>query len=402
MGIFNKLLNQSTTTLSNPSQWFLNMFGGAQTHTGVRVTELSAMQSTAVAACVRVLSESVASLPLLTYQRLPEGGKQRAPNQPLYTLLHDIGNPEMSAFTLRETMQLHLSLWGNAYAEKEIDGGGRVRALWPLRPDRVQVWRDKETKQIKYTITIDGEQRTLPKWRVFHIPGLGFDGLVGLSPIGMAREAIGLSLATEEFGSRFFGNGTHFGGFLEHPNKLSEQAYDRLKRSIDDKSGLTEAHRLKILEEGMTFKQIGIPPEDAQFLETRKYQLNEIARIYRIPPHMIGDLDRATFSNVEQQSIDFVVHSLRPWLVRWEQAGNMQLLSKDSRKIYFIEHLIDGLLRGDQKSRYDAYAVGRQNGWLSANDVREMENMNPIDGGDEYSMNGNMIPIDSKGGENNG
>lgn len=355
------------------------------------------MTYTAVYACVRILAETIASLPLLVYERMPRG-KQRAPTHPLYPLLHDAPNDEMTSFTFRETMMSHLLLWGNAYAEIEWDNGGRPRALWPLLPDRTFPRRNQETLNLEYVTTLtDGSQVVLPKEKVLHIPGLGFDGLVGYSPIHMARQAIGLGMATEKFGSLFFGQGTNLGGIAEHPNALSDKAYERLEKSLNETySGLGRSHRILLLEEGMKFQKLGIPPEEAQFLETRKFQTNEIARIYRVPPHLIGDLERATFSNVEQQSIDFAVHTIRPWLVRWEQAINSRMLFNSDR--FFSEFIMDGLLRGDIKSRYDAYAVGRQNGWLSANDIREMENMNPIEGGDVYLVNGNMIPADQAKG----
>jgi len=389
---------------TKPDRWMIDAFGGTPTHAGVTVNELTAMQSSAVFACVRVLAETVASLPLPVYQRLPSGGKTRAPTHVLYPVLHDIANPEMTSFLFRETMMVHLGLWGNAYAEIEYDAGGRVRALWPITPNRVVVARNEQTNELQYTVTLpEGLTKTFPAWKIFHIPGIGFNGLVGMSPITAARQAIGLAVATETFGAKFFGNGTNIGGIAKHPGKLSEQGSKNLRASINEAyTGLGNSHRLMLLEEGMDFEKIGIPPEDAQFLETRKFQLNDIARFYRIPPHMIGDLERATFSNVEQQSIDFVVHTIRPWLVRWEQSINMKLFPEHERKSYYAEHLVDGLLRGDIKSRYEAYAVGRQNGWLSANDIREMENMNPIDGGDVYLVNGNMVPAShaGKGGEN--
>lgn len=366
------------------------------------------MQSSAVYACVRILAETVASLPLPVYERLPIGGKARAPTHSLYTVLHDVANPEMSAFSLRETMQAHLALWGNAYAEIVRDAGGRVRELWPIAPNLVTVNRSTVTKELLYSVQLpDGTQKPMSAGQILHIPGLGFDGIKGLAPIGYARQSIGLALATEEFGARFFGNGTNLGGIAKHPGKLSEQGSKNLRESINEKySGISKSHRIMLLEEGMEFEKLGIPPEDAQFLETRKFQLNEIARIYRVPPHMIGDLERATFSNVEQQSIDFVVHTIRPWLVRWEKSIMLKLLTPDERRRYFAEFVVDGLLRGDIKSRYEAYAVGRQNGWLSANDIREMENLNAIEGGDIYLVNGNMIPADqagqSQGGGGNG
>jgi HK97 family phage portal protein len=385
--------------LANPDTWFTESLGGNLTSTGIRVNENTAMNSTAVYACVRILAESIASLPLPVYKRNKGGEKERDPTHPLYTVLHDQANTEMTAFTLKELLMSHLCTWGNAYAEIEWDGAGRIKGLWPLPPDKTWPERNPSTKLIEYkTILSDGSGVTLSYDRVFHIPGLGSDGLVGYSPIRMSREAIGLSLAAEEFGSRFFGNGAQLSGVLEHPGKLGDKAVEHLRESFEEKyTGLSRAHRLMILEEGMKYNRIGIPPEDAQFLETRKFQLNEIARIFRVPPHLIGDLDRATFSNIEHQSIEFVVHTLRPWLVRWEQAIIMKLLTPLERRRFFAEFVVDGLLRGDVKSRYDAYAVGRQNGWLSANDIRNLENMNPIDGGDAYLVNGNMMPVDQAG-----
>lgn len=405
MGIISGMIkNATTSTLSNPSQWLVDLMGGKSTATGISVNEQNALQSTAVFACVRILSETVASLPLPMYKRIAERGKARAPDHPLYSVLDDIANEEMTAYSLRETLQGHLGTWGNAYAEIEWDMAGRVKGLWPLRPDQTWPERNPDTNKLQYrTVLPDGTGVILPFERVFHIPGFGFDGLVGYNPIRLFRESIGLAMATEEYGARFFGNGAKPGGVLEHPNKLSKEAQDRLRESWNEMHrGLSKQHRIAILEEGMSYKQIGIPPEDAQFLETRKFQTSEIARIYRVPPHMIGDLERATFSNIEHQSIEFVQHTIRPWLVRWEKSIKFKLLTPNERKRFFAEHLVDGLLRGDTKSRYDSYAVARQNGWMSANDIRKLENMNPIEGGDIYLVNGNMVPTDQaglKGGE---
>ncbi|MBT2215843.1 phage portal protein [Virgibacillus dakarensis] len=404
MGIFNQLLNQSST-LSNPRQWLSDMFGGAKTHSGVTVNEENAMTSTAVYASQKVIFETVASLPLIIYQKQNKG-KARAPDHHLYQLLHDQPNEEMTAFTFRELMQHHLLTWGNAFAEKEIDQAGRTIALWPLNPAQTIVERNPRSKELEYTtITPDGLSFKLPRHRVFHIPGLG-DGLVGKSPIRMHREAIGLAKATEEFGSRFFGDGAKPSGIIEYPGALDDEAYERfVKDTRDAHSGLSKSHKLMILEQGLKYHQVGIPPEDAQFLETRKFQTTEIARIYRVPPHMIGDLEKATFSNIEHQGIEFVVHTIRPWLVRWEQAIKMQLVTPGDKRNFFAEFLVDGLLRGDIKSRYDAYAIARQNGWMSADDIRDLENQNPLpdgQGGNEYLVNGNMIPISQalKGGDN--
>lgn len=385
----------------SPPGWVETM-GGYDTAAGRSVTPESSLQVIAVFACVRILAETVASLPLPVYRRLPNGGKARAPQHYLYSILHDLPNPEMTSFELRETLMGHLCTWGNAYAEIEIDRAGRVVALWPLRPDRMTVKRESGKLVYRYRLNRADEQGRLEvplqSWQVLHVRGLGFNGIVGYSPIAMARQAVGLAQATEEFGARFFGNGARPGMVLEHPGKLSQEAHNRLRDSWEERhQGLEKSHRVAILEEGLKAHEIGLPPEDAQFLQTRKYQTIEIARLYRVPPHMLADLERATFSNIEHQSLDFVIHTARPWLVRWEQAIQRDLLTAAEREHFFAEFLVDGLLRGDIQSRYQAYSVGRQNGWLSANDVRELENMNPIAGGDVYLVPLNMIPSSQAG-----
>ncbi len=382
--------------LTDTDEW--GRFLSLSSKTGVNVTEDTALKSTAVWACVRLISETVASLPLILYERM-ERGKKRAFNHPLYSLLHDTPNPEMSAFTFREIMQSHLLTWGNCYSEIDYGpdgyGNGYPKGLWPLLPDRMTVKREKGVLKYYYQLP-SGEQVIIPAYRVLHIPGMGYDGLVGYSPIRMAREAIGLSLATEEFGARFFSNGSTFGGFLEHPGKLSAEAQERLLKSFEEKNqGLDKAHRLSILEEGLKYQQVGIPPEDAQFIETRKFQISEIARFFHIPPHMIGDLDKATFSNIEHQTIEFIVYTMRPWLVRWEQMIGRKLMVPKDRQQYFAEFLIEGLLRGDSAARSQFYNQMFMVGAFSPNDIREKENMNPIEGGDNYYIPLNMIPANS-------
>lgn len=389
---------EKRSSLSNPQAWLVDMFtGGTKSATGVNVTPDRALQASAVHACVRVLSETIASLPLHVYKRL-DRGKEKATDHYLYPILHDAPNSEMTSFEFRETMMGHLCLRGNAYAEKVYDRAGRIKELWPLNPDRVTVARDKTTKQLVYTVTIPDEARKveLNSDRILHIRGLSGDGIIGYSPIRLARESIGLSLATEEYGARFFGNGSRPGGVLEHPGKLGTEARKNLKTSWEEMhKGLEQSHRIAILEEGLKWHQIGIAPEEAQFLESRQFQAVDIARIFRVPPHLVGILDRSTFSNIEQQSIDFVVNTIRPWLVRHEQAYKQRLFDVDDVD-HFAEFLIDGLLRGDIQSRYTAYSVGRQNGWLSADDIRELENMNPLpDGqGKTYLLPLNMVPAD--------
>lgn len=374
---------------------------------GANVTPRTALTSMPVFAAIRLLAESVAMLPWHVYERTTNG-KNRANNHPLDGILNRIANPEMSAFTLRETMMVHVLLWGNAYAEIEMNNRSDVRALWPLHPANVKVGRD-ENGNLIYAYQDRRQSVILPASRIFHVHGLSSDGIVGYSPIQLARGAIGLGMATEKFGAQFFANGARPGGVLEHPSKLTTQAYDRLKASFEERhQGLDNAQRLSILEEGMKYSPVSIPPEDAQFLQTRKYQVSEIARLYRVPAHMIGDLDRATFSNIEQMSIEFVTYSLVPWLTRWEQDADRQLLSEPERRTLFTDFLEDALLRGETLARYQAYQIGRHGGWLSANDIRDREDMNHIEGGDVYMVPLNMAPAGAKtqpdasqGGSNN-
>ncbi len=401
----NRFIEARAAPVDEKMQAFMNGEDLTDTRAAIFVSEESAMRTSAVYACVRVLAETVASLPLPLYKRLSKG-KEKATYHPLYSLLHDTPNREMTSFSFRETMMTHLLLWGNAYALIIYKGKTPVE-LWPLHPSKVYVDRHSVTKELIYYYSDDDGQKVYSPNQILHIPGLSYNGIKGLSPIALARETIGLSQATEEFGSRFFSNGARPGGILEHPGIVKDP--EKLRTSWEAVyKGVKNSHKIAVLEEGMTYKEIGIPPNDAQFLETRKFQLNEICRMFRVPPHLIGDLERATFSNIEHQSIDFVVHTIRPWLVRWEQAIQRCLLSEGERSLYFVKFTVDGLLRGDFKTRMDGYAVGRQNGWYSANDIRELEDLNPLPdevGGDLYLVNGNMMPITaaikSQGGEAN-
>ena len=373
-----------------------SFFFGASS-SGKSVNEKTALQTTAVYACVRILAETIALLPLHTYRTSPNG-KEKAATHPLYYLLHSEPNPEMTSFVFRETLMGHLLLWGNAYAQIIRNGRGTVMALYPLLPNKMLVNRTDQGI-LYYQYEKDGQTYFLSSQDVLHIPGLGFDGLIGYSPIGMAKNAIGMAIATEEYGAKFFANGANPGGVLEHPGVVKDPA--RVRDSWNAVyQGSGNAHRVAVLEEGMKFQSIGIPPEQAQFLETRKFQLNEIARIFRIPPHMIGDLEKSSFSNIEQQSLEFVMYTLDPWVVRWEQAMQRALLSEGEKRQYFVKFNVDGLLRGDYQSRMNGYAVGRQNGWLSSNDIRELENLNRIsseEGGDLYLINGNMTKLAEAG-----
>ena len=405
MGIFSGLFRSRDKPQNRTTGSAYSFFFGGST-AGKRVNERSAMQMTAVYSCVRILAEAVAGLPLHLYHYKENGGKEKAINHPLYLLLHDEPNPEMSSFVFRETLMTHLLLWGNAYAQIIRNGKGEVIALYPLMPDRMTVNRDSNGQlYYEYTVSMDdaptfkGSLVRLNPSDVLHIPGLGFDGLVGYSPIAMAKNAIGMAIACEEYGAKFFANGAAPGGVLEHPGTIKDP--QRVRESWQSTfGGSGNANKIAVLEEGMKYTPIGISPEQAQFLETRKFQINEIARIFRVPPHMVGDLEKSSFSNIEQQSLEFVKYTLEPWLVRWEQSIQRTLFSPEEKKRYFAKFNVEGLLRGDYASRMSGYATARQNGWMSANDIRELENMDRIpaeEGGDLYLINGNMLPLGNAG-----
>lgn len=376
------------------------------TTSGKQVTERSYMQMTAVYSCVRILAEAVAGLPLHFYRYRDGGGKEKAVDHPLYFLLHDEPNPEMTSFVFRETLMTHLALWGNAYAQIIRNGKGEVAALYPLMPNRMTVDRDERGNLFySYQTSKDeapnmkGSTAILKPSEVLHIPGLGFDGLVGYSPIAMARNSIGMAIACEEYGAKFFANGAAPGGVLEHPGTLKDPSKVRESWNATF-GGSSNSNKVAVLEEGMKYTPIAISPEQAQFLETRKFQINEIARIFRVPPHMVGNLEKSSFSNIEQQSLEFVKYTLDPWVSRWEQSMARSLLSPNEKADYFIKFNVDGLLRGDYQSRMTGYATARQNGWMSANDIRELENLDRIpaeSGGDLYLVNGNMAKLEEAG-----
>jgi HK97 family phage portal protein len=393
MSIFSGLFRSRDKPKNRVGGGWSFLFGG--TTSGKAVNERTAMQTSAVYACVRILAESVAGLPLHVYERTANGSKSTKPSHPLYRLLHDEPNREMTSFVFRETLMSHLLLWGNAYAQIIRDGRGFPIALYPLLPDRMAVDRN-ESGELVYTYQSDKGQVKLRRENILHIPGLGFDGLIGYSPIAMAKNAVGLALATEDYGATFFANGANPGGVLEHPGVIKPEQADRLRESWQSQFGGANAHKVAVLEEGLKFHQMSIPPEQAQFLETRKFQINEIARIFRVPPHMVGDLEKSSFSNIEQQSLEFVKYTLDPWVVRWEQSLQQALILPSEKATFFIKFNLDGLLRGDYQSRMQGYSTGIQNGFMSVNDVRGLEDMNLLtaeEGGDLHFVNGNMVKL---------
>ena len=397
-------LPEITDNVRDSGQTFL--FGRADS--GERVDEKSAMQIATVYACVRLLAETVAGLPLRLYRYTDdsERGKERATDHPLYKVLYRQPNPEMTSFSFRETMMTHLLLWGNTYAQIIRDGKNNILALYPLYPENVEVDRDENGEIYyiyhAYTDEVPGDQNKDLYFRrdeIFHVPGLGFNGLVGFSTIAMMKNALGTTIAVEKYGSAFFRNGAQPSGVLEHPGVLKNP--DKIRENWSDVyGGANNAHKVAVLEEGMTYKPISLPPEDSQFLSVRQFSVEEICRIFRVPPHMVQDLDHATFSNIEHQSIDFVVHTLTPWLVRIEQAIEKDLLLPEEQDTYFPKFNVDGLLRGDYQSRMNGYATGISNGFLSPNDVHRLENMDLIPaekGGDDYYLNGGYVRLEDAG-----
>jgi HK97 family phage portal protein len=358
------------------------------------VSPETALTVPAVLAAFTILSEDISSLPLILYRRL-ERGKERAFDNPYYQLLHDAPNPEHTSMIFRELMMGHLLGWGNFYAQLIWNNRGVITEMWPLRPDRMLVAR-KNGERVYLYETNDGKKRAFSKDEIWHVPAFGFDGLVGYSRIALMRNAIGLSMATERFGSRFFSNDARPSIALKYPKMLSATAQENILKSWNAAySGAGRSHGTAILEEGLDIKEIGIPPEDAQFLETRAFQLGEIARAFRVPPHLIGDVEKSTSwgSGIEQQELGYLNHTLRPWMVRIEQTIGQQILLPQDRKNYFAEHLTEAMLRTDINTRMSAYVQAINNGIMNPNEVRERENLNPYEGGDDYRMPLNMSAV---------
>ena len=390
--------------IATPEKWVEDwLTGGVANSAGVHVDHETALMYAPFFAGVRVIAEDLGLLPFFLYERLARG-KRRATSHPLYPLLHDAPNPMMGAMSFKEALQGHALNWGRGVAYVVThERTGVIEELWPLRPDRLrlkvrQMGNGRVARWVQYRDDVNGIYANLAPGEYLCINGLGDDGVTGYSVVELAANSIGLGLATEHYGAKVFSNGAAPAGALSHPENLSPEARKRMADDWENiHRGIDRAHRVAILEEGVTWQQVGLPNDANQFLETRKLQVTDMARWLRLPPHKIGDLDRATFSNIEEQQLDYVSSALSAWLTRWEQAVLTQLLLPEERERYFAEHLVDALLRGNTVARYQAYAVGRQWGWLSADDVRERENMNPIPGGvgDVYLIPLNMVPAGS-------
>lgn len=395
MNLIRAFSHRETSTLSSPKRWLLDMFGGNITTSGVNVTSERAIQHTAVYDCVNILSQSIASLPLSVYKREVKKEKQlnnKAFEHPLYTILHDEPNNEMTSYTWRVVVMVNLALRGNHFSQIIRNNAGKVTGIYPLDPDKMQIVR-LENKELRYMYQSDtyGQVPLYPS-EVLHFLGMTMNGIVGMSPIEYNRHTIGMSIAMEEFGGTLFKNGATPSGVVsgEGVKSMSETAFERFKQSFKENyQGLMNAGKPLILEDGFKFTPITISNRDGQYLESRKFTKADIASMYRIPPHMINEMTSATFGNIEHQSIQFVTDAIRPWAVNIEQESRRKLLSDSEKSNHYVKFNLAALLRGDTSSRYTAYGAGIKDGWMTRNEAREMEDMNPIDGLDDplYPLN---------------
>ncbi|MDD4890153.1 MAG: phage portal protein [Phycisphaerae bacterium] len=379
-----------------PAQWFVDVITGGKSAAGLRVSQHTAMTFTPFWAAVRIISGTLASLPMILYRRNESGGRQRYQDHPVYDLLHNRPNPYMDPVTFIETRQAHVLTYGNGYAEIQRDGAGRPIALWPLLPDRTERKMSDDGTPYYEVWDAKARQSILRDDQVLHIKGLGFDGYTGYDVVRYHREALGYGMGVKQYASTFFANDASPGGVLTYPGALSQTAKEGLRKSWEGDRGLSDTHRMRVLEEGMKWEPMGVEPQKAQALETQKFTISDVSRIFNIPPHKLGDLERATYSNIEEQNIDFVTMTMYYWFRKWEQEINAKLFNDSERKSLFVEILVDGLLRGNVESRAKSYANGRQWGYYSINDIRRFENLNPIGpAGDVYLDPMNMRPAGS-------
>lgn len=365
---------------------------------GVRVDHDTALKISAVWAAVRVIAENIAGLPWRAYRRLPNGDHEVQSQHPVTSVLHRWPNAEMTPFTFRETLLGWALTWGNGYAEIERDAAGRVTGLWPIAPDRVEVRREPDGELLYLVTQYSGNGRRqvdVPAKDMFHLHGLGFDGLTGYSVVSYAAKSMGISLAAEEFGAAFFGNGSTVHGVLQHPGKLKEEAKQMISESwAAMHQGAASAWKTAVLEEGMTWHNIGLPPGDSQFLETRQFQVNDIARWFRVPPHKLGDLTKTSYASQEHASIEFVTEALVPWCIRLEQEADRKLFGLSSSSNLYTKIGVNALLRGDMAARSSFYKEMYYLGVLSINEIRQLEDMNSIgEDGDARFVQANMMPL---------
>lgn len=352
------------------------------------INSTTAMKYTAVFSCLRVLGETMASVPVVLYKKGPSGDRKAVNDLPIYDILHNRPNDEMSPFNFKEMCMNSLNLGGNSVCEKLVDRSGNLVGLYPYQWQQVEISRNKDTKKLEYKIRGSDATvgKTLSRDQVFHIPGVSLDGVVGMSPISYAASAIRLGLSYEQFGVNLYKNGAFPSGAFSFDGVLNDEGYQRLKKDLKENiQGMVNVGNPLLLEQNGKFQQFVINPADAQLIENKRFQIEDIARIFRMPMHLIQELTRSTNNNIEQQSLEFVMYTMLPWFKRWEENIKMQLLTPAQRMAgYYVEFKMDGLLRGDMKTRAASYSLGRQWGWLSVNDIRRLENMSPIDNGDIY------------------
>jgi len=381
--------------------WYLPYGATQETDAGICVDEATALKYLTVFACVSLVAGDVGRLPLNLYRKRKDGGKDNVTDHRLYDLLHNAPNPETPSLNWREAGQGHLMLWGNHYSFCNRDKTGAVQELWQL-PDPGGVRVRRAGNELVYEYKVEGETRVRRRDEIFHIPGFGFNGIQGMSMIGLAREAIGMGLAAEKFGSRFYGAGTHPGGMVSMPIE-AEMDEDEQKKYIEliksQSAGIGKSHELMILFNGEKYQPFTMPLNDAQFLESRDHQKIEICGMFHVPPHKIAiHGQNSNYNNLEQENSSYVDSCLMHWLVRWESAINLQLLSeKERRSGLFFEFLVEGLLRGDSAARADYYNKMFQVGSITPNQIRAKENMNPIEGGDQSFVMLNLVPLDQAG-----
>lgn len=388
-----RLWNAVTSRLRPQSQTFVY-----RKQAGVVVSTESALTFAAVWACVRVISESLAALPWRVH-RVTRDGSEPFPDHPVDWLLHFAPNPEMTAFSFRETAASHMLLWGNAYAEVVRDLGGRPTALYLIEPHRVQVQRNRDGV-LEYLISNEAQSPTiLPAANVLHWHGLSYDGLIGYSPIHLAARSIGVGMAQDEFAASYFGNGTIVGAVLKVPGSLSAEQIAQAEGHFNAKhQGPDKSFGVRIAHSGMEFQQLSMPMTDAQFLESRKFSVQEIARWFRVPPHKIADLDRATFSNIEHLDIEFARDTLTPWACRLEQETNLKLFGRNSQGKVYTRLNMNALMRGDSKARAEYYRVMLTTGVMSINEIRALEEMNSIGKpGDQHLVQINQTTLERIG-----
>ncbi len=392
MGFFPGL-KEIRTSIATPEKWLVDWVnGGYETNAGVAVDEFTAMNYAAFFCGINILAGTLMQTPLFLYRRDKNGGRSKATDRRLYKLLHNRVNPKMTAARWLQTMGGHILTWGNCYSQIIWGGDGEVKELRPIRPDHIRI-ESINGKVVKKYVPRNGEQYTFKDGELLHIPGFGFDGIQGYSLVRLARESIGMGMAVDEFGARFFGHGANMGGVFSLKGRLNPDRRKEVKEDLRKKyQGLGKSHDVLVLEEDATYTRIGIPPEDSQFLQTRKFQTLEIARWLNMPPHMLKDMEQAKFANMEQNATEFVTITMGPWYRLFETELGLQLLRQEEEDEYYFKFNADALKRGDTLTRGRSYSIGRQWGWLSANDIRELEDMDPIPNGDVYLVPLNMVP----------